>query len=276
MLLFENTNDGELAAFISYAKAFPHKFLALVDTYNTLKSGVPNFICVAKALVDFGYKPVGVRIDSGDLSWLSKQIRKMYNDYDGLKSCIIVASNDIDEDVLHSLKASNSEIDSFGIGTNLVTCAKQPAFGGVYKLVEINKTPRIKISEDVGKVTLPNSKKAFRLIDNEQDIMLDLIMLDDEEDPKVNEEIVCRHPFMEYKKLSVKPDVIIPLHDTVWDGKITRMSTLEVARKRLQYQMYMLRDDHKRHLNPTPYKVSVSQKMFDLIKNMLEKESVSK
>merc|ERR1712216_109227 len=155
------TNDGELIAFTTYALSFPNGFLALVDTYDTLYSGVPNFLCVALALDSLGYKAKGIRLDSGDLAYLSKQARKMFvtcaDKYglDYFKSFTIVASNSINENVLQSLNEQGHEIDAYGIGTNLVTCQKQPALGMVYKLVEVNGVPRIKLSQDIVKVTIP-------------------------------------------------------------------------------------------------------------------------
>jgi len=150
-------SQGEMAAFISFAQAFPDNFLALVDTYDTLNSGVPNFICVALALIQCGYTPKGIRLDSGDLAYLSNQSRKQLRDVDAkygtsLASCNIVASNDLNESVILALQDQGHQIDTFAIGTNLVTCQAQPALGMVYKLVEINEEPRIKLSQDTVKV----------------------------------------------------------------------------------------------------------------------------
>jgi nicotinate phosphoribosyltransferase len=140
----EETNKGELAAFISYAIAFPTSFLALVDTYDVLKSGVPNFLSVARALHECNYQAIGLRLDSGDLAYLSLEVRarfteaaKIFN-IPYIKDFNIVASNDINEDILISLEKQKHAIDAFGIGTHLVTCQKQPALGCVYKLVEVS------------------------------------------------------------------------------------------------------------------------------------------
>jgi len=138
------TNKGELAAFISYAIAFPTGFLALVDTYDVLKSGVPNFLAVALALHECHYEAKGLRLDSGDLAYISVEVRKRFKDVatkfgiPAFEKFTIVASNDINEDTLVSLEKQEHSIDSFGIGTHLVTCQKQPALGCVYKLVEVN------------------------------------------------------------------------------------------------------------------------------------------
>ena len=142
-ILPEETNKGELAAFISYAIAFPTNFLALVDTYDVLRSGVPNFLAVARALHECNYQAIGLRLDSGDLAYLSLEVRARFNEtakkfnIPYIKHFTIVASNDINEDTLISLEKQGHAIDSFGIGTHLVTCQKQPALGCVYKLVEV-------------------------------------------------------------------------------------------------------------------------------------------
>ena len=143
----DETNKGELAAFVSYAIAFPTNFLALVDTYDVLKSGLPNFLAVARALHECNYKAEGLRLDSGDLAYLSLEVRAKFIATAELfqlpyfKEFTIVASNDINEETLVSLEKQGHAIDSFGIGTHLVTCQKQPALGCVYKLVEVGDRP---------------------------------------------------------------------------------------------------------------------------------------
>jgi len=176
------TNNGELAGYISYALAYPNGFLALVDTYDTMNSGVPNFLCVSLALNKLGYKPVGIRLDSGDLAYLSKQARKEFKrisekysvPFDDLQ---IVASNDINEKVIHSLNQQGHEINVFGIGTNLVTCQAQPALGMVYKLVEVRGIPRIKLSNEKEKITIPGRKNAYRLFNKDGMGIVDLMCL---------------------------------------------------------------------------------------------------
>lgn len=269
-----HTNNGELAAFIAYAHAFPEGFLALVDTYNTLKSGIPNFICVALALIKLGHKPIGVRIDSGDLAYLSKETRGIFRKH-SLGDMIIVASNDINEEVLLALSQQEDEINCHGIGTNLVTCQKQPALGGVYKLVEIKGEPRIKISEEVNKITIPGKKDIYRLFNSEETPILDLITSATEDPPQADKPVVCQNPFNEMKKVRVVPHKVACLCETVWEkGKITTLlPTLKETRQYVLDQLFKMRPDHLRALNPTPYKVSVSQKLSDLIKKMLDQET---
>lgn len=145
-ILPDETNKGELAAFVSYAIAFPTNFLALVDTYDILKSGLPNFLAVARALHECNYQAVGLRLDSGDLAYLSTEVRRKFKDVaekyqiEYFNKFNIVASNDINEETLLSLEKQGHQINTFGIGTHLVTCQKQPALGCVYKLVEVRSS----------------------------------------------------------------------------------------------------------------------------------------
>lgn len=268
-------NDGELAAFISYAQAVPNGLIALVDTYDTIHSGIPNFLCVAAALVKIGYKPVGIRLDSGDLAYLSKTARtyfkkidKLFNTVDIYSKLQIVASNDLKEDVLLSLNIEGHEIDTFGIGTNLVTCYDQPALGCVYKLVEINGIPRIKLSQDLEKIVIPCKKNVYRLYGIDGSPLLDYMQMTDEEAPVVGQKILCRHPFHANKRAYATPSKVQPLLQLVYDGEVgivKNAATLNQAREACQQQMKQLRQDHVRSLNPTPYKVSLSQRLYDFM-----------
>ncbi|XP_060076292.1 nicotinate phosphoribosyltransferase-like isoform X2 [Ylistrum balloti] len=274
--LDDQVSDGELAAFISYASAFPDGFLALIDTYDVIKSGLPNFCTVALALHELGYEPRGVRLDSGDLSYLSNHVRLHFKKVaDSLSlpwfgKLTIVASNDINEDTIHSLNQQGHEIDSFGIGTHLVTCQKQPALGGVYKLVEVNQRPRIKLSEDVEKVTIPGRKIAYRLFGADGNALVDLMLQPDESPPNLNTRILCRHPFQESKRAYVCPAKMEQLHKLYWDnGKLVRsLPTLTELRSKAMASLNSMRQDHKRALNPTPYKVSVSANLYQFLHDL--------
>lgn len=274
---FTSTNEGELAAFIAYAQAFPNKFLALVDTYDTLKSGVPNFICVAAALGEFGYHPLGIRLDSGDLDWLAKKARHMMNLESGpythyFAHVKIVASNDINEEILRSLRHNGSAINSFGIGTNLVTCQAQPALGCVYKLVSINGKPRIKLSENTEKITIPGEKAVYRLKGDDGRAILDLITEASERPPRAREQIICYHPFDPMKRQMVVPTDVVCLHSIVWDGRDMRGAatppTLKETRQYVLDQLSRTRPDHLRVLNPTPYKVSISSQLHNKLNEL--------
>lgn len=271
---FLETNHSELAAFTSYALAFPTAFQALVDTYDVIRSGVPNFCAVALALHDLGYKALGIRLDSGDLSYFSIETRRIFRiieeefNVSGFGKLVIVASSDINEGTLDALNKQTHEIDAFGIGTHLVTCFSQPALGCVYKLVEIRGQPRMKLSEDLTKVTIPCKKQPFRLYGKEGVALVDLLIGESEPNPKPGERILCRHPFSESKRAYVVPTRVEPLYKCYWNGlrgKRERLPSLVELRKRCSQQLDAMRTDHMRSLNPTPYKVSVSVKLYDFI-----------
>ncbi|KAK2160577.1 hypothetical protein LSH36_130g03030 [Paralvinella palmiformis] len=257
-VLNSETNKGELAAFLSYGLAFPDSLLCLVDTYDVIRSGIPNFCAVAMALNDIGYRAVGVRLDSGDLAYLSVVVRKSFKKI-AETNLTIVASNDINEDTIHSLNQQGHSIDSFGIGTHLVTCQKQPALGCVYKLVEVNKEPRIKLSEDVDKVTMPGCKEVYRLYGQDGNALVDLLQKPEEPAPMKGSR--------ESKRAYVSPARVEALYKPYWrDGKICQyLPTLKELREKAQNSLRHIRTDHKRALNPTPYKVSVSDQLYYFI-----------
>ncbi|KAJ4828982.1 Nicotinate phosphoribosyltransferase 2 [Turnera subulata] len=272
---FGETNQSELAAFTSYALAFPKSFLALVDTYDVMRSGIPNFCAVALALNDLGYKAGGVRLDSGDLAYLSCEVRKFFSVIEkefGVASfgkMNITASNDLNEETLDALNKQGHEVDTFGIGTYLVTCFAQPALGCVFKLVEINNQPRIKLSEDVSKVSIPCKKRCYRLYGREGYALLDIMTGENEQAPKAGERILCRHPFSESKRAYVVPQKVEELLKCYWPGSSGKareeLPPLKDIRERCIEQLEQMRPDHMRRLNPTPYKVSVSTKLYDFI-----------
>ena len=177
-------HDNEYEAFKKFAEIYPDNAILLVDTYDVLHSGVPNAIRVAKeVLMPMGKRLKGVRLDSGDLAYLSKKVRKMLDEA-GLNDCIIVASNSLDEFTIKSIIEQGGKIDSFGVGERLITAKSDPAFGAVYKLVAVNKEkacmPKIKISETFEKITNPGHKKLWRVYDENKKAVADLITLYDE------------------------------------------------------------------------------------------------
>jgi nicotinate phosphoribosyltransferase len=276
---FNYTNEGELASFIAYAQAFPRGFLALVDTYDTLKSGVPNFVCVALGLLKLGYRPIGVRLDSGDLSYLSKRSRKVLNEIAArtdanLSKCLILASNEINRSVLSSLNQQGHDIDTFGIGTHLVTCDDQPAMGCVYKLVESKGIPRIKLSQELSKMTIPGKKEAYRLFSEDGYSLLDLMIRVGDKPPESTKRVLCHHPFDHIKRVYVAPSKVIPLHHCVWDGKrVYPEVPLKESRDYVLNQLRSTREDHLRDINPTPYKVSVSEELYNDVYHLWTEES---
>lgn len=272
----QNTSErSELKAFIAFAWAFPNSFLALVDTYDVIRSGLVNFCIVAIGLIQFGYKPVGIRIDSGDLAYLSRFARDLFNscaaaynlrEFDDLD---IVASNDINEETINSLNDQNHAITSLGIGTHLVTCQSQPALGCVYKLVETNGTPCMKLSSMPEKITIPCKKSAYRLYGRDGNALLDLIIMDSEAKPVPGQRILCRHPFVAEKRCYATPARVEPLLHLWWDGKpVLEAPSLEKVRTHCIKSLSYLTGDIKRYLNPTPYKVSVSENLFNLLNQL--------
>lgn len=272
----EESSEGELAAMVSFAIAFPDGFMALVDTYDVKRSGLLNFCAVALALNDQGYRALGIRIDSGDLAYLSCLARETFEKVavkfkiPWFNTLTIVASNDINEETILSLNEQGHKIDCFGIGTHLVTCQRQPALGCVYKLVEINGQARIKLSQDVEKVTMPGNKNAYRLYSADGHALIDLLQKNSENAPKVGQKVLCRHPFQESKRAYVIPSRVEPLFKVYWkEGRLTQpRATLEQTRDKVKRSLEMLRSDHKRNLNPTPYKVAVSDDLYSFIHDL--------
>ncbi|GFY34926.1 nicotinate phosphoribosyltransferase [Trichonephila clavipes] len=275
-LLKEEANEGELTAFIAYAVAFPNCFLALIDTYDVKKSGLLNFCAVALGLCHLGYKPLGVRIDSGDLAYLSNvafQIFCRISDHFNIpwfRDLSIVASNDINEETIISLNEQGHKINCFGIGTHLVTCQKQPALGCVFKLVEVKSKPCIKLSLDVEKVTIPGGKAVYRLFGKDGHALIDLLQTKEEPPPEVGKKVLVRHPFQESKRAYVQPVQVQDLQTLYFsDGKIcTTLPTLSEIRQHVKRSLATLRSDIKRNLNPTPYKVSVSDQLYQFMHNL--------
>ena len=278
---YTNTNDGELASFIAYAQAFPNEFLALVDTYKSLTSGIPNFICVATALALLGYKPRGIRIDSEDLAYVSKEARAIFRAYKktafgsrhsvDFEKLTIVGSNDINLRVIDELNKDSHELDSMGIGTWLATCYEQPALGCVYKLMEINGKPRIKLAK--GKITIPGRKEVYRLYDQQNKPVDDLLIIAGEAVPMKGQKTLCINPFDNSEKVFILPSRVKKLHQLVWsEGKVqTEIPTLESTRDYVLHQLENFRRDYLKSLNPASYKVSVSLKLSQTMQDLIKK-----
>ncbi|MFW5645431.1 MAG: nicotinate phosphoribosyltransferase, partial [Bacteroidota bacterium] len=261
---FIQNQDDELAAFRKYAKAHPDKCILLVDTYDTLKSGVPNAIKVAGELKDKGHALTAIRLDSGDLAYQAKEARKMLDDA-GYKEVKIVASNQLDERVIKSLIDQNAPIDFFGVGTKLITGEPDGALDGVYKLSESNDKPRMKLSENLAKMTLPGKKDLYRLLDgNDNFYGGDLICLQNE-DAKM-----MYHPLDKSKNMDISEFRKENLHHKVMDhGKIriNRKSVNEIA-DFSAHRLSKLSDEYKRFDNPHVYKVGISPELMNLRDNL--------
>ena len=270
--------DSELEAFRAYAKAYPTKTMLLLDTYNTLKSGIKNAITVFKELRKDGYEPVGVRLDSGDLEFLSKEVRKEL-DENGFENVKITASNDLDENTITSLKNQGAKIDVWGVGTKMITSFDWAALGGVYKLCGVIKDgsiiPKIKISEDVQKINNPSYKNIYRIYDkSDNKAQADLIVLDDEQ---IDEEkpLTIFDPVHTWKKTTFTNFYVKKLlHPLFIDGKCVREKRMvKDIRKLADMEKESLWIQYRRNENPQIYKVDLSEKLWKLKNELLEKNS---
>jgi len=253
---FVQSYDEELTAFRDFAEAYPENCVLLIDTYDTLKSGLPNAIKVGEEMRERGEHLLGIRLDSGDLAYLSKESRKRL-DAAGLKEVKIAASNQLDEHVIKSLNEQNAPIDLFGVGTSLVTGQPDAALDGVYKLAYANGKPRIKLSESISKTTLPHRKQVYRLTDEEgQWIGADVISLADERSSER-----MHHPFEPEKNMVIKELKKEPLlHPVMEHGtRCTPPKTLKEIAAYGRQRIEKLPDEHKRFTNPHVYKIGISE-----------------
>lgn len=253
---FIQSYEDELQAFRDFAKHRPNNCVLLVDTYNTLKFGIPNAIIVAKEMEERGDRLLGVRLDSGDLAYLAKKTRQMLDDA-GLNYVKIVASNQLDEYVIKSLKEQGAPIDIFGVGTNLVTGHPDASLGGVYKLSEFDGDARIKLSENIEKVSLPFQKQVYRMIDaNGMFYGADVIGIYDE--ARIDTMV---HPFDSTKSLALDAFTHEPLLEVVMQNgqrTQTKRSVSEI-KAYTQTRMNQLPDEYKRFRNPHVYKIGLSR-----------------
>lgn len=264
----------ELTAFRKYAEIYPDGCLLLVDTYDTLKSGVPNAIKVFDELTAKGYRPLGIRLDSGDLAYLSKKARAMLDaaGYDYVK---IFASGDIDEDVLLALQAQDAKIDIFGIGTRLITSYTNPSLGGVYKLAAMENEkgeldPKIKVSNTPAKITNPGLKKVVRIYDADNMAAADLICLEDDVFDE-SKPLTIFHPEQIWKKTTFEKYHIEELMVDVFKGGklVYKLPSLAEIGKRLDEQAASFYPEYLRVVNTQEYKVDLSQRLYDLKHKLL-------
>lgn len=270
--------DSELEAFCAYAREYPDNCALLVDTYNVLKSGIPNAIeAFKREVLPKGFRPKGIRIDSGDITYLTKKARKMLDEA-GFEDCAIIASNSLDEYIIRDMLVQGAQISSFGVGERLITASSAPVFGGVYKLcaAENDKgelVPKIKISENVAKVTIPGSKKLWRLYDNETGkAIADLITLDDEEvDDSQPYELFDRD--FTWKRKTVTNYTARPLFIKLFEkGQcVYDYPDIESIKQYCKDQVDTLWDEVLRFENPHNYYVDLSQKLWDLKDDLLNK-----
>lgn len=268
--------DSELEAFETYAKALPEGVSLLVDTFDTLESGVPNAIKTAKMLEAQGKKMASIRLDSGDLAYLSIQARQMLDEA-GLSYVKIVASNDLDENTIFNLKAQGARIDIWGVGTQLITAADQPALGGVYKMVEREREgkmePTIKISGNPEKVTSPGKKDVLRIVSKDNGkAIADYICFPHEKQARSGGNLRLFDPIHPYIKKSVKDYEAILMHRPVFiDGELVyELPSLDQIRAYHQEQLDVFWPEYLRKLNPEFYRVRLSQEAWELKQKMIE------
>lgn len=265
----------EYDAFAAYAKVYPDSCTLLIDTYDTIKSGVVNAIRVFDDILKpLGKRPKGVRLDSGDMAYLSKKTRKILDDA-GYEDCKIVASNSLDEYKIRDILLQGAQIDSFGVGENLITSKSTPVFGGVYKLVAIEDKdkiiPKIKVSENIEKITTPGFKQVYRIYDRESGkASADLITLNDE---KIEEDkpLTIFHPLYTWKTSTIYNYKIKKLMLPIYvNGKLVyNVPSLEDSRIYCQSELETLWEEYKRLDQPQTYKVDLSKELWDLKTNLL-------
>ncbi|MDY5345735.1 MAG: nicotinate phosphoribosyltransferase, partial [Eubacteriales bacterium] len=264
----------ELTAFRKYAEIYPDGCLLLVDTYDTLKSGVPNAIKVFDELKQKGYKPLGIRLDSGDLAYLSKKARVMLDEA-GHSDVKIFASGDIDEDVLLALRTQDAKIDIYGIGTRLITSYTNPSLGGVYKLAAMedengNMSPKIKVSNTPAKITNPGLKKVVRIYDKDKMAAADMICLDDDTFDE-SKPLTIFHPEQIWKKTTFENYKVVNLMVDVFKGGklVYKNPDLHAIGKHLDEEVASFYPEYLRVINTQEYKVDLSQRLYDLKHNLL-------
>ena len=262
----------EYTAFKTYCQVYPESATLLVDTYNVLKSGVPNAI---RAFKELGITSGGIRIDSGDLTYLSRKARRMLDDA-GLPGIKIIASNSLDEYIIRDLLTQGACIDGFGVGERLITSKSEPVFGGVYKLAAIEGEdgtiiPKIKISENPAKVTIPHFKKVYRLFENATGkAMADYICVHDEQ-PDFTQPLELFDPEATWKRKMVSDFTAVPLLVPIFQkGRLVyRSPDIADIRAYCARQVDNLWDEVKRFENPHNYYVDLSQKLWDVREELL-------
>ena len=265
--------DSELEAFRAYASSYPDSCLLLVDTYDTLRSGVPNAITVFEELRAQGHRPRGIRLDSGDLSYLSRMARQMLDEA-GFEDTIIVASNDLDEYLIRDLKLQGARIDLWGVGTKLITGGDNPALGGVYKMSAIEENgvlePRMKFSDNPAKITLPGKKSFYRVLDENGMAFADLIALADEVYDQ-SQPLTLFDPVETWKRSTLTHYTLKPMLQPFWRGNehvgpVLTVHEISDFRAGEEKQIW---PEQLRPMNPQVPKVDLSQRLWDLRHGLL-------
>ena len=273
--------DDEYTAFKTYAEIYPESTTLLVDTYNVLKSGIPNAIKVFKEVLEpQGIRKAAIRIDSGDLAYLTKKARKMLDDA-GCDYCKIVVSNSLDEYVIKDLLRQGAKIDAFGVGERLITSKSDPVFGGVYKIAAIENDkgeiiPKIKVSENIAKITNPHYKKLYRLFDKENGKAIADVMTVYDEVINEDEPYEIFDPDYTWKRKTLTNFKAIELQKPVFlNGKcVYPRYTTDQIRDYCAAQLELQWDEVKRFENPHNYYVDLSQKLWDIKHDLLKKNNI--
>lgn len=269
----------ELDAFNAFADIYPDNCLLLVDTYDTLRSGVPNAIKVFDRLKKEGHKPMGIRLDSGDLAYLSKKARQMLDEA-GHEDAIIFVSNDIDENLVMSLNSQGARIDKYGVGTKLITSEDMPSLGGVYKLAEIvrdgKSVPRLKKSDSSEKITNPGFKTVYRIYEKESGkAFADLIALKSEQ---LSKPLTLTHETERWKQTVLadydKRELLVKVFEN--GKKVYDCPTLIQSSEKRRLELERFWDEYKRLTNPHIYKVDLSDELYELKQRLLHAEAPQK
>jgi nicotinate phosphoribosyltransferase len=261
----------ELSAFRAYADVFPDSSVLLVDTYDTLLSGMPNAITVARELREKGHELRGVRLDSGDLAYLSRESRRMLDEA-GFQDVRILASNELDEFVIRSIREQGGRVDIYGVGTRLATCQGEGggALGGVYKLVRYNGKPKLKVTSDIAKSTIPDRKRLFRVVNSDDRFLMDVMCREDE---VVQAGDVVYDPTNPSRNKPIPGGVRLEeIRTVVMDGGeiVVPSPSLDAMADRCRIQLERLPEGVLRLENPHIYKVSVSLKLHELRARLIE------
>lgn len=266
---------SEPEAFRAYARSFPDNCLLLVDTYDTLRSGVPNAIRVFRELRDQGFEPKGIRLDSGDLAYLSKKARKMLDEA-GFQDAIICASGDLDETLIRSLKAQGARIDTWGVGTKLITSADMPALGGVYKLAAVyedgREIPKIKLSDTTEKITNPGVKEVYRIYDAATDKAVADYIVRAGEFVDETKPLTIFHPVDTWKRMTIEHFRLRDLREDLFRGgrrvaPVRSLSEIAEYRRREQSRFW---EEYLRQDMPHIYKVDLSTELYNLKQSLVE------
>lgn len=268
--------DNEYDAFKAYAQTYPDNCTLLVDTYNTLKSGIPNAIKVFnEVVVSQGFRPKGIRIDSGDIAYLTKEARKMLDEA-GFPDCNILVSNSLDEFVIRDVLTQGAAIDSFGVGERLITAKSEPVFGGVYKLVAVNDengnpVPRIKISENEDKITTPAFKKILRFYSKHDNKALADVIVHRDEEIDESKPYVIFDPIFTWKRKTLRNFYVKELQVQIFENgkQVYESPSVKTIAKLAHDESEKFWDEIKRLENPHTYYVDLSQKLWDTKQNLL-------